>query len=422
VEGTKIEQLGVHRSQVRSLAISGDGHRVADGGDDGSLVLRDLRTGRAHVLRGHAGRIRHVAFTSDGRTLLSSDSDGVVRQWSLASLDDSLEADAQAIDHVAASADGALLAAVDAAGDVSTWDAKTRVRTRVGHADGRTVALAIAGTTAVTGTTEGAVTWWLAAPRVQKVPGTVKSIAVGNHHVAVATSTGAIAMFALDGTAEPVLAGNPGGTEVVAFDPTGTLLASGGQDRAVRVWRDGKLLAALEGPTGDTGQLVFSPDGDLLVAGGNDGTVRAWRVNRGEVDGKAIVVTQHTGAVSALAIDRGWLASAGRDAKVARAPLANGNLGAVESATLPAGATRVVLDDTGAVHALLRSGAVARWSTGGTPIITIDHGARDVARARAEPAWAVAFDDGTLLALPLAPRTLPALRARLADATMFRLR
>ena len=66
VEGTKIETLPLaHHGQVRSLAITDDGRWIADGGDDGTLVLRDRTTGRDLMLRGHKGRIRHVELTGD---------------------------------------------------------------------------------------------------------------------------------------------------------------------------------------------------------------------------------------------------------------------------------------------------------------------------------------------------------------------
>ena len=83
-------------------------------------------------------------------------------------------------------------------------------------------------------------------------------------HVATIDADGDVAMW------------NTGGTEAIAFDPGGGLLAAGGQDRVVRVYRleDGfGQIAALPGPTGDTHFVAFSPSGDRVVAAGNDGAV-----------------------------------------------------------------------------------------------------------------------------------------------------
>jgi WD40 repeat protein/predicted Ser/Thr protein kinase len=413
VEGDKIEKLGLHHSQVRSLAVSPDGMRIADGGDDGSLVVRDRLTGRAQVLRGHAGRIRHVAFSDGGKVLLSSDSDGVVRVWDLATVAATLDADPAPIERVAASATGRMLAAVDENGDVSTWNAETGARTHVGKVSGRTVAIAISGATAVTGTADGVVTWWAKEPVKRTIEGSVKAIAVGVDRVAVATSKGPIVEFELDGTPLRVLPGHPGGSEIVAFDSTGGLLASGGQDRSIRVWKDAAQIAELSGPTGDTSHVAWSPSGDLVVAAGNDGAVRAWRVAGGVVEPNAQVLAQHTGAMGALSVGSTWIVSAGRDAKLMRVKLGS----PAETVAIPSGAIRLAVDDSGGVRALTRPGAVVRWPNGGAPVVAVEHGARDLVRYRDASRWAIAFDDGTLVDAPLASRTLAELHAMLAKVS-----
>ena len=65
-----------------SVAWSPDGARIAAGGSDQIVHLYDAVRGRELLnLHGHIGRVTSVRFTSNGRSLISTSSDGTARVW-----------------------------------------------------------------------------------------------------------------------------------------------------------------------------------------------------------------------------------------------------------------------------------------------------------------------------------------------------
>ena len=74
----------LHKSPVTTASFSPDGRTIAFAGESPDVVLRELQSGREHILStGHNGAVSSLAFTADGATLATGSPDWTVKLWNV---------------------------------------------------------------------------------------------------------------------------------------------------------------------------------------------------------------------------------------------------------------------------------------------------------------------------------------------------
>lgn len=274
-------------------------------------------------LEGHPGGTTAVAFTVDGRWIVTAGADGTLKVWDAAngSAQRSVDLGASKVTALDVLGQRALTGHED--GSVQLWDLALGERIgqfRRNQASVWSVAFMGEPTRFLAAGHDWSVSVW--DTRNPNAPVT----AIEAHESAVQaadyTPVGYLASGGADrlvklwdavsGDAIRTYRGHRDFVSAVAFSPDGTVLASASRDGHVKLWSTAsrRLLRTLTRQADQVGALAFSPAGDLLAAASADGKVRVWNVKRGRLvrifgDGPAGFRSV------AFAPDGRWIAAAG---------------------------------------------------------------------------------------------------------------
>jgi len=252
-------QLGHSNSGVDAVAFSPDGKVIVSGSVDGGLRLWNVASGREiRRFDGPSARVTAVAFARDGKSFISGNG-GTLRLWDLANGREirRFEGGPFSGDFAAISPDGgSMLSWGGADKTLRVWDvASGRLirhfdirRSEVHKAWIRSAAFSPDGKSIAIGADETLLLWDVASGRE-------------------------IRRFE----------GHAGDVKAVAFSPDGKTIISGSTDRTLRLWNaaSGRQIHLFDGHTAAVTWVAFLPDGEGVVSGSYDDTLRVWDVHSG---------------------------------------------------------------------------------------------------------------------------------------------
>jgi serine/threonine protein kinase/WD40 repeat protein len=259
-------------NNVWGVTFSPAGERLATANGDGTVRLWNPENGQdVGVLRGHQGAVNDVAYRPDGAYLATAGADGTLRVWSPVTGDEMLQLKGHTgpVLTVTYSPDGWRLASGGEDGTLRLW----RLRQTPG------------------GAFEGEQIAELSIPNDDDPDGGPRAVtgvafSPDSSYLAVAVEGWGVLRWELDDSDVPD--GQPLFFDVpvrqVAFDLGSDLMAVGGTEDTVNVWRvrseEGAPFVQLQG--GETLRgLAFSPDGKRIASARSDG-VRIWALAASE--------------------------------------------------------------------------------------------------------------------------------------------
>ncbi len=323
----RIEQMK-HQDDVQAVAFSSDGKYLVTAAWDKTVRLWDVATGEEVTRLTHEKEVNDVAFSSDGKYLVTAAWDKTVRLWDVATSQEAARLTYEKeVNDVAFSPDGKYLAMAIGDKTLRIWDVKKRQEVaRLNHEkEVNDVAFSPDGKYLATAS-DKIVHFWNtnSYSEMKHITLTSNVLAIAfypNSKYLATTNTdwqntvqvGEIAT----GKLTTVIPYN-GSVKAIDFSPDGRHLATASADTTARIWdlETRQQIRHIKHES-DVQAVAFSPNSQYLATASADTTTKMWKVNTGgavaRMVHKGIALSREVRAI-AFSPDNKYLATGSRDA------------------------------------------------------------------------------------------------------------
>jgi WD40 repeat protein len=286
-----------HKGRVNHVAFAPDGKTLASAGADGTVRRWDLTNNQELTSwKGPISHWRHVTFGADGKTLTASggsdETEGAIVHWDVATAKDHVLYQGRLrMSAAALTKAGDRVAGVGEVGVMKMWDVATAKElttfknpTKDNNDDICAIEFSDDEKTLITGSWDGTVRFWdVASAKNTAVidhDSSVWGLAISKDKktLAVGSQQGMIYQWDVATRAKRGdVFRHPKKVWSLAYSPDGAVLASASVDGSWKLWDSatGKELASVKEPAIC---VAFSPDGKTLAVGRREGTIKLWDV------------------------------------------------------------------------------------------------------------------------------------------------
>lgn len=265
-----------HSFNIHTCRFSPFGTVLATCSTDGRLILWDVKTGETNAILQHPskGAIRVCRFSPDGSRVVTGSDDDTICIWEVSTKKlvrsfTGLEENAVTLTY---SPDGHYLVSGSPNGDLCVWDAS------FGH--GRHLSLKVDAHDLGVTCCDFSPTYGSARNLQCTMVNLLLATGGKDDLIKLWTFTAEIGSPNVLLKCRDSLPGHSDLVMTCAFNPLGTLLASGSLDKTVRLWDPIKGLAlfTIDAHSRFVTSCAFSVDGTLLATASNDRTAKIWKL------------------------------------------------------------------------------------------------------------------------------------------------